>query len=249
MSLPRIKGILFDIGGTLLDFGPVDTARLFRQGALQAYEYVKGLGQPVPEFRKYHRRQLFAVRWHYAMSRITGREFNALEVLGKFSRKMGQILTPPQVEELAWQWYEPLGRCATCEEGLGKMLESFRRQGLRLVLVSNTFVPGQVLDRHLSAEGLLEYFHARIYSCDVRYRKPHRRIFHIALERAGILPHEAIFVGDNPSADIFGAGRVGMTSVLKDPTGEVRTRRARPHHRIQAITQLEPIVAAMNEYE
>jgi HAD superfamily hydrolase (TIGR01509 family) len=243
--LARTKGILFDIGGTLLDFINVDARRLFYDGALQAYEYVRGLGQPVPDFRIYHRGQFVAVHWHYAWSRLTGWEFNALDVLGRLSRGMGQQLTPAQLEELAWRWYEPLGRCATCEPGLAQMLEDFRRQGLRLGLVSKTFIPGTVLDRHLAREGLLGFFDTRIYSCDVRYRKPHRRIFHIALEGIGCTPQETVFVGDRLRADIFGANRVGMTSVLKDPTGRLRSRRARPDHRILALTELGQLVRAM----
>lgn len=241
----RTKGILFDVGGTLLDFGNVDTRRLFYDGALQAYEYVRSLGQPVPDFCVYHRRQFLAVHWHYALSRLTGREFNALDVLGQLSLRMGQQLTPAQLEELAWQWYEPLGRTATCEPGLAELLEDFRRQGLRMGLVSNTFIPGPVLDRHLAKEGLLGFFESRIYSCDVRYRKPHRRIFHIALEHIHSTPQETIFVGDSLRADIFGSSRVGMTAVLKDPTGRLRSRRARPHHRILALSELGRLVGEM----
>jgi len=151
--MSRIKGILFDLGDTLLDFGPVDTLKLFAEGARQAYAYLQELGQPVPAFAKFHRRQLRAVQWHLLKSHITRRDFNSLDVLGRTSRAMGHDLSPEQVEELAWLWYEPLSRCVTVEDCTVEMLEGFRRDDLSLAVVSNTFVPGPVLDRHMDQLG------------------------------------------------------------------------------------------------
>ena len=220
--MARIEGILFDLGDTILDFGPINTLGLFAQGARLAYRYLQRLGQPVPPFREYHRRQLRAVRFHYLLSRVRRREFNSLDVLGRQGEKMGHRLTAAQRLEVAWSYYWPLGRCATVEAGAAAMLADFRDRGLKLALVSNTFVPGGVLDRHLRMLGLLEYFPQRIYSCDVQYRKPDRRIFQLALERTGVSASRAIFVGDSLVADIRGARRAGMVTVLKDPTGARR---------------------------
>ena len=245
-SMAKIKGILFDLGDTLLDFGPVETLKLFAEGARQAYSYLQQLDQPVPSFAKYHRRQLRAVQWQLLKSHLTRREFNSLDVLCRTSKAMGQNLTPEQTEELAWLWYEPLSRCVAIEDGLGEVLEGFRRAGLALAVVSNTFVPGQVLDRHMAKLGLLEYFPVRIYSCDVRHRKPHPKIFCMCLKRLGIAPQEAVFVGDKLRADVSGAGRVGMITVLKDPSGAKRSRRIRPDHRITSLHQLPEIVAGYN---
>ncbi len=244
--MTRIKGILFDLGDTLLDFGPVETLKLFAEGARQAYSYLQRLGQPVPSFAKYHRRQLRAVQWQLLKSHLTRREFNSLDVLDRTSKAMGQNLTPEQTEEMAWLWYEPLSRCVAIEDGLGEMLEGFRRGGLVMAVVSNTFVPGQVLDRHMAKLGLLEYFPVRIYSCDVRHRKPHPKIFLTCLKRLGISPQEAVFVGDKLRADIDGAKQVGMVTVLKDPSGTRRHRRIRPDHRITSLQQLPEIIAGYN---
>jgi len=245
--MARIKGILFDLGGTLLDFGPVRIQRLFTEGARLAYAYLKKLGQPLPRFRLFRLKQLWAVRLQYLKSRLIRREFNSLDLLGRLCERMGHTLTPEQTKELAWLWYKPLGDCATVEEGVRELLRGFRSDGLRLGLVSNTFIPGQVLDRHLGQLGLLEFFPWRIYSCDVLYRKPHPRIFGIALERLGIAAEEAVFVGDSPLADVAGAVRVGMVSVLKDPTGRSGTGQVRPTHRIRSLRELPGIIRAYNE--
>lgn len=238
----RIRGILFDLGDTLLDFCRVRPLRLFEDGARQVYEYLRRLDLPLPSFERYHRRQLWAVRWSYLKSRLSGREFNSLDLMTRLSRRLGHRLTARQMLEVAWLWYEPLRRRATVEEGLPRMLSDLRAAGLALGLISNTFVPSQVLDRHLAEEGLLEHLPVRVYSCDVGYRKPDCRIFEAALSRAGLAAAETLFVGDSPKADIGGARRTGMISVLKDPLGRHADGRCSPRHRIRSLLELPGIL-------
>ena len=242
----KIEGILFDLGDTLLDFGQVNVIKQFEEGARQAYDYFKSLGQPLPPFEGYHRRQLRTVRWQYFLSHVRGRDFNALELMADLAERLGHNLTDEQLMELTWLWYEPVRRCATVEEGLADMLRRFRDAGLKLGLLSNTFIPAEILDRHLAEEDLIEWLPVRVYSCQLRYRKPHPAIF---AEAAGLmeLPAEnLVFVGDSLRADIRGANRAGMVSVLKDPTGRKRHWRIRPAHRIRRLTELPRIVATYN---
>ena len=238
----RIKGILFDLGDTLLDFGQLDVTSLFEAGGHLAYRHLRDLDQPLPPFPRYLKTQLWAIRWNYFLSRITRREFNSVDLILRLGAKMGQSLTRAQALRLAWLWYEPLSRVATVEDGLGETLGRLRDSGL----VSNTFIPGDVLDRHLDREGLLEFLPVRLYSCDVGYRKPSRRIFRAALDSADLKPDQALFVGDSPRADIKGANRMGLVSVLKDPSGRHDRSRIQPHHRIRRIADLPDVVEQYN---
>ncbi|MBS3734702.1 MAG: HAD family hydrolase [Phycisphaerae bacterium] len=240
----QISGVLFDLGDTLLRFGKVDTRGLFEQGAELAYAYLRSLGKPVPDFARFHRRQLRAVRWNVLVSRLTRREFNALDVLTRQSRRMDHDLTDAEAAELAWKWYKPLRDRGAVAPGTFEALRRLRDDGLTLGLVSNTFIPGQVLDRHLAEEGLLELLPIRVYSCDVRYRKPHPKIFAIGCERTALAPQQALFVGDSLRADIYGANRAGLVSVLLDPDDEHADPRWRPRHRIAALSELPDVVAA-----
>ena len=238
----RIRGILFDLGDTLLDFGKIDVPKLFKAGAGLAYEYLRQLDQPLPSFGRYHRRQLWAIRWNYFKSRLTGREFNSLDLMARIAGTSGHELTGEQLIELAWRWYQPLGETATVEEGLPEMLAGLREAGLTLGLVSNTFVPAPVLDRHLQRERLLDWLPVRVYSCDVGYRKPLPEIFTEALGRAGLKADETMFVGDSVRADILGANRVGMVSVLKDPADRHADGRCPACHRIQSVLQVRQVL-------
>ncbi len=242
----RIRGILFDLGDTLVDFGHVDAPKYFEAGGRLAYAYLEQLGQPLPPFPRFYRHQLWSIRWNYFKSWVTRREFRASDLILRISRRMGQRLTNEQVLDVAWLWYEPLSRVATAEEGLQGLLEEFCQAGMTLGVVSNTFIPGEVLDRHLEQLGLLEFLPVRVYSCDVRYRKPSRKIFRIAQERGRLLAGETLFVGDNLRADVGGANRAGMISVWKAPPGVSKASGFHPRHRISTLEELKDVVARYN---
>jgi len=68
--------------------------------------------------------------------------------------------------------------------------------------------------------GLSKRIQSLTISDKVGVRKPNIKVFTVACKRAGVLPKEALFVGDSVANDIVGANRVGMTSVLIDRTSD-----------------------------
>jgi putative hydrolase of the HAD superfamily len=62
--------------------------------------------------------------------------------------------------------------------------------------------------------GLLARMQSFVASDSVGIRKPDPRIFALALAKAGIAPGAAVYVGDSVAADIVGANRAGLRSVL-----------------------------------
>ena len=86
-------------------------------------------------------------------------------------------------------------------------LRTLRDAGVRMGLVSNTFIAGGVHDRHLADAGLLEYLPVRVYSCEFGYPKPNPRIFREALRRLNAPAAETLFVGDLVKVDMAGAAR------------------------------------------
>ncbi len=242
----RITGILFDLGDTLLDFTQVNIPVAFEEGARKAYEYLAGLDQPMPAFEKYHKQQLRAIRSKYFISKLTGRDFNSLDLIDHLGESLGHDLSDEQLAELGWLWYEPVSQQATMEEGLRETLEELRDMGLAFGLVSNTFIAGEVLDQHLKLTNLLDLLPHRVYSCTLDFRKPDPRIFQLGLDGISVQADQAIFIGDSFRADILGANRMGMVSVLKDPTGKRWRWRIKPMHRVKTIAELLPIVRSYN---
>lgn len=65
----------------------------------------------------------------------------------------------------------------------------------------------------LEAFGILKYIDVVVASAEEGVSKPDRRIFEIALERAGCRPEEAAMVGDRLDNDIVPANAIGMYTI------------------------------------
>jgi HAD superfamily hydrolase (TIGR01549 family) len=215
MATERVKAVLFDIGETLLNFGKVDTMRLFGQGARSTYDFLIQQQQPVARFWLYCLQNFFSLRWHYLLSNIIGKDFNGLELLQHIHEKHGAHLSAQQWQELSWLWYEPLGQAAHIEPDIQPMLARLRDQGLKLGILSNTFVHSSTLERHLDQLGWLDFFQVRLYSYEFSFRKPDVRIFQEGSRRIGEKMENILYVGDRINKDIRPALRLGMHAVLK----------------------------------
>lgn len=169
---------MIDLGDTLFDFAPLDNRAVFRMGAQRTYQYLQRRGHRLPEFELYFKAQYSAVKWAYVFSWIRRREFSSVRLLAKLCKRLNVPSDPKMVLELAWECYCPLVDYTSVAQDVIPTLQSFRRRGLKLGLVSNTVVPAEVLDRHLEMTHLLEFFPVRIYSGEVGYRKPDRSAQH-----------------------------------------------------------------------
>src|SRR5437764_2738876 len=118
--------------------------------------------------------------------------------------ELGRFL---EAEHAAW---DPARRLAAHTPAL---LESLRKRGLKLGLVSNAFDPGWLLHRDLEQMGLTKRLDFSVFSSEVGVRKPHPAIFERALEALEVDPDSALFVGDRLYEDVRGAGELGMTTV------------------------------------
>jgi putative hydrolase of the HAD superfamily len=90
-----------------------------------------------------------------------------------------------------------------------------RDAGLRAAAISNS--NGSV--RSVLAVGVAAHLDFVLDSGEVGVEKPDRRIFELALARAGIAAAEAAYIGDFYTIDARGAGAAGLRAVLLDPGG------------------------------
>jgi len=81
-------------------------------------------------------------------------------------------------------------------------LSGLRAKGLKLGLVSNGFK--QDLDHVLGELGLEKWFDAVVCIDSCNCAKPNKQIFLYALDKLGIAPDEAVFVGDSVVQDYEG---------------------------------------------
>jgi len=242
----KIKAVLFDLGDTLLNFGKVNATQLFRQGARASYDFLKSCGQPVGSFNYYCWRNLITLRIRHWLSNITKRDFDALLLLRGIGTKKGIHLDRQQWRHFAWLWYEPLSKVGSIEPKLKETLTAIKALGVKLGIVSNTFVHGSSLEKHLEQLSILDFFPTRLYSYEFKFRKPDARIFEAAADRIGENLENIMFVGDRIDTDITPALRAGMQAVLK--AAYTNTGRKIPEgvRQINQLSELPPLIQKIN---
>ena len=114
-----------------------------------------------------------------------------------------------------WRWYESLSELGKVVPGSVQALKKLTDMGLKLGLLSNTFVHKASLERHMDKEGLLECLPVRMYSYEFPWRKPDVRIFHAAAEKIGVSPEKCVYVGDRIDFDVNGSLKAGMVPILR----------------------------------
>lgn len=106
-------------------------------------------------------------------------------------------------------WNQPSPQAQT-------VLEQLHRRHLALGMISNS--DGSIA-RLIGKQGFAPYFQFVLDSRVTGVEKPDPRIFQMALDRAGVGPAEAVYIGDLYSIDIVGSRAAGMEAILLDPAG------------------------------
>ncbi len=92
------------------------------------------------------------------------------------------------------------------------------KEKYKLGLVSNfAYPPG--LWKILQRFNLTKFFDTVVVSGELGIRKPHPKIFKAALKNLAVEAEEAVFVGDSLKADINGAKKLRMRTVLVENVG------------------------------
>lgn len=242
----QIKAILFDLGDTLLNFGPINTLGLLKEAGYRSYSFLRQTNQPVGGYTYYLWYNFIGLRLNYFISGITGNDFNSLDVLKKYGKRKGFDLSEEQWEHVNWLWYEPLCEKASVEDDLVGTLEKLKALGLKLGIISNTFVNGTTLDRHLSEVGVLDFFPMRLYSYSFSRRKPHQSIFLEASRKLEVDPCNIMYVGDRVDNDVKGCRNAGMFPVLKKAYTNENKQVPEGTVTIETISQLPDIVKKIN---
>jgi HAD superfamily hydrolase (TIGR01509 family) len=237
-----IKGVFFDLGGTLFSYGgvgratgPVLMEAVRRMGVdLEPREVGKAYGKASAAIgREYAEKP-------YYLHRELFRDTFALFVEHMQANFDEEIYTwySAQQHELV---VNNLELKADCLHTLGHLKE----QGLYLSIVSN--IDDDMLEPLVEREGLQDYLHHWTSSEAAESCKPHRRFFEVSLEKSGLDRESVLFVGDSPTHDVQGAFEAGMRTVLIQEDGiapplQSEQETVDPDHIISNLAELKELV-------
>lgn len=121
-------------------------------------------------------------------------------------------------------------------------LAYLKSAGIRTAVISNNAWSGAALRARLDRLLPENEFEFCISSCDYMVRKPDRRLFETALNKAGVAADSAWFCGDDFEKDVKGAHSVGMFPVLY---GEKEVAADFDFLQITDWRQLEEVLASL----
>jgi putative hydrolase of the HAD superfamily len=208
-ALRGLRAVLFDVGGTLThpdwdrlsrlaageagrEFTAAELERAFKEGLREVDACLKRGEIPPLDTRRRH--------WTFR------RMFGGLGLGEEACERACALLDESHNERHLWCGVDP---------DAARVLASLKRAGLRTAAVSNT-EDGR-LEELMALVELGGHFDFLLDSFVVGERKPDAAIFRRALDRLGVEPGEAAFVGDSYTHDALAALAVGMSAILLDP--------------------------------
>ena len=109
--------------------------------------------------------------------------------------------------------FESTGFIAEPTENIVELLEHLHRNNIRTSVISNISFSGDLLKRRIDNYIPSHKFEFIIASSEYVFRKPHKRIFELALRKANLCPSDVWYCGDNAVFDVDGAADSGIFPV------------------------------------
>lgn len=237
-----IKGVFFDVGGTLYSYRNLGTTTTSVLSVLrQRLELQHDLETVLAHYQSASREAdlIYADKPFYLF-----RDYFETIFAGFLQR-----LERPQLEH-HFGWFEEHQRrtlmdCMELKVDCHATLDRLKARGLYLSAVSNA--DENMLRPLVERAELHRWLDHWTSSEEARSCKPDRRFFEVALEKSGLRPAEVLFVGDSLEQDIQGAHDVGMRTVLITEIEEpapmhIGREVVDPDYRIKTLSMLAELV-------
>ncbi len=244
-----LQAIVFDLGGTLIDYagGYELWPDMEGPGLAAAYAvlYEKPLRLPAMETFRRIGYIMLPERWQQAT--LGQRNLTVQDLIQEIVTYLRINGVKPEWLEEAAQAYENFscGRTALMPHA-ETVLADLKAQGYKLGLISNTMFRGRAHLEDLTRFGLHTYFDAHLFSGDLNLWKPRAETFHHILNQLDTRADQSVFVGDDPASDVAGGRNAGMFTVyyqsnsrFPTPDGVV------PHATITSLDQLSASITGL----
>jgi putative hydrolase of the HAD superfamily len=210
ITMKRPKMIMFDYGQTLIAEGRFDgeagTRAILKYAKKNPYQisakdlqnFANTLNRDIGRYDQDVRKSPF-IEVHNHLFQNYLYQYYDLEM----------DLTPEELEKVFWD--NAADRKPT--KNIEALLSYLRESNIRTAVISNISFSGKVLEeriRTLIPENDFEFI---IATSEYVFRKPHSRIFELALRKARIDARDVWYCGDNAFFDVEGASKAGITPV------------------------------------
>ncbi len=243
-----IRAVIFDLGHTLM-YSPQawEPVQARADQALAESLRAQGIEISVNEFTAEFRTRLQAYYTERAQSLF---ETTYFSVVRELLEEKGFVRLPHRIIRSALDALFAITQSNwLLESDALPTLRALEASGYRLGLLSNA---GDDQDVHQLVErfGIEPYFDFILTSASCSYRKPHPRIFQLALAHWNFPTAEVAMVGDTLSADIEGAQRLGLYTIWISrrarPTVEEMNRIV-PDATVASLAEIPPLLNQLSQ--
>lgn len=216
----KLKAAIFDLDDTLIDrramflhFSRLFVRRFFPEASGEAYTHI----------------------WE-TFTRLDDNGYASRpELFHQLYRELGLAASPSDEEQLAF-WNTRFADDTILIPGVVETLHTLKERGCLLGMITNgnPLLQNSKIDRTGFRELFDDIIVSGMFGCD----KPDPHIFRASLKTLGITAADAVYVGDNPVNDIYGAHRVGMKAVWANYFDRHNRTEYRPDYEIRTFPAL-----------
>jgi putative hydrolase of the HAD superfamily len=241
----ELKGILFDLGGTLFSYG----GRLGMGRALAETVKSIGLDAEPREIGAAWQRASESVMREYARRNYYLHRDLFRDTLTRFAETFERSVSEAIAEAFHARQRDALVAHLPIRPDCLETLRALRARGLYLAIVSN--IDDDYLDPLVEKHALGAVLDDWTSSEEARSCKPDVAIYRYALKKAGLGAAQTLFVGDSLQHDIAGASACGLRSArivepgVTTPLTSGLEITAHPDYEIGALSELIDIVDAL----
>jgi putative hydrolase of the HAD superfamily len=238
-----IQAVIFDLGGTLIDWPDWDDDILNRWGLSYDYLISKVGGRDWPERERYVEAMRGAELAHWQRVNTVRSSNTPAEVLLEGFQTLDCVVSHDDLLFALDGYAQAVYGWAMVFPDAVSTLSTLRQRGYRLGLLSNTWWAADWHNADLLMHSLNTLFDVITYTSDLSYSKPHPEAFLTVCRRLQVQPEHCVMVGDRLVDDVSGALGVGMRGVWKKtsyPWPEPDT--IHPSAIITSLAELLPLI-------
>lgn len=246
----KIKGILFDLGNTLLYFDG-NWQEVFARADQGMVEHLakEGLSLDWASFSNDFRERLSS---YHDQREVDFVEHSTAKILEDTLALHGVFnLNSSILQEALAALYAASQECWIPEDDLLPSMKALKNAGYRMGVISNAG-DDQDVQTLVDKARIRPYLDFVLTSAASGMRKPDPRLFALGLRFFGLSTHEVVMVGDTLSADILGANRMGIYSVWITRRADTAANRElqsqiKPKAAISSLAELPPLLDSLLE--
>lgn len=208
MKLPKM--ILFDYGQTLVNEQKFDgikgTEAILEYAAVNKYHLTAEQVQQEAVLLNQELGKFDPMRMHLVEIEVPNTMFSPYLYE---SQGIEIPLSTSEIDKIFWDAASP----GVATKGMKEFLTFLKKSGIRTGVISNISYAQEIVAERINSLLPENKFEFILTSSNYIFRKPNRRIFELALEKADLKAEDVWYIGDQLECDIKGAAGVGITPI------------------------------------